>query len=279
MFSEPIKPLLISAIVLTVLAGCSSDKTNDPEQQAAQLLSESRECFETGRYEESLHLLDSIDRSLPEAVKTRKEASQFRPEVMERHTARQLSLTDSLMTVNSILGDSLRNLVEYVSNPVEGYYAVKGDGTMNVRDKAGLHCRVSADYHFYIVATSGGGHNATAVQLTSGGKSVRSNDVPYDGERNCSTGAGMSITFTEAESAPLADFIEENASTGNKVQMVFLDNDHPVSALTLTPEQVRSVAIISGFSRAVRNDKLYRIKKQHLQRQLEIARQQIANVH
>ncbi len=279
MFSEPIKPLLIAAIGLAVLAGCSSDKTKEAELQAAQLLSESRECYETGRYEEALQLLDSIDRSLPEAVKTRKDASQFRPEVLERHTARRLSLTDSLMTVNSILGDSLRNLVEYVSNPLEGYYAVKGEGVTNVRDKAGMHCRVSADYHFYIVATSGSGHNATAVQLTSGGKSVRSNDVPYDGERNCRTGAGVSITFTEAESAPLADFIEENAPAGNNVEMTFLDNVQPVSTLTLTPEQMRSAAIISGFSRAVRNDKKYRIEKQRLQRQLEIARQQIANVH
>lgn len=279
MFSEPIKHLLLTAIGLSVLAGCSSDKSKETEQQAAQLLSESRECFETGRYEEALRLLDSIDRSLPGAVKTRKEASQFRPEVLERHTARQLSLTDSLMTVNSILGDSLRSLLEYVSNPIEGYYAVKGEGATNVRDKAGLHCRVSADYHFYIVATSAGGRNATAVQLSAGGKSVRSNDVPYDGERNCRTGAGMSITFTEAESAPLADFIEEIAAPGNTVEMAFLDNGRPVSTLTLTPEQLRSAAIISGFSRAVRNDKKYRIEKQRLQSQLEIARQQIANAH
>lgn len=279
MFNVPIKSIIVAVIGASTLVSCFSDKTEEAEEKAAGLLNESRENFESGHYDAALLLLDSIDRSLPEAVKTRKAVSQFRPEVLERHTARQLSLTDSLMAVNAILGDSLRDMVEYVSNPIEGYYVVKGESTTTVRKNAGLHCRMSADFHYYIVATSADSRNATAVQLTCGGESVRSGEVPYDGERNSQTGTGVSITFTEAESEPLAEFIKKHSSDGRVVELTFINGDMQSGALTLSPEQVRSTSIICDLSRAIRNDKTYRIEKQRLQRQLEIVRQQIANTH
>lgn len=272
-----IKILMVAGTVSAVLSGCGTNGTEKSENTATTLLAESRACFESGRYGEALSLLDSIDRTLPEAVVVRGEVVRFRQEVLERLSASELSKTDSLLAVNSLAGDSLRKLIEYVGNPVEGYYVVTGETGVRVRDVAGVHCRMSPDYRFYIIATSNSYAVSSAVTLEADEEMIRSADIQFDGERNTRTNAGISITFTESESAPIADFITRHSKT--PLVLSFYNGGVKTCSLTVPDRQAEAVQILYALSSSISRDKFLRLEKERLQRQLMLARQQIARAN
>lgn len=278
MFSAPIKTILCGAAIAVLAAGCigKSSKEDEIKRQAESVLSQAHSQFDSGRYEEALELLDSIDRSYAEAVETRKAVSRFRPEVMERLSARELSVTDSLLAVNSIYGDSLRRLTERVSNPIEGYYVASVCRGVDVRATAGLHSRISLDNHFYLTAMCPTKGKATAVVLEVGDDCVRSAEIYPDGERNEAIAAGRIITLTEQESDPLARFVAEHS--GQPITMRFYDGTTPTGSVTLTPQQTDAVATLYGLVTSINQDWRLRIEKERLNKQLETARMQIASM-
>jgi len=275
MFNAPIKCAVAVIGIALAAASCSSDREK-ADSCAESLLSQAKQNFESGDYRQSLLLLDSIDHAYPKAIDSRKEVRMLRPQALERLSAKELSAIDSLQVANSIIGDSLNRLLEFVHNPVEGYYIARGTRGTDIRAVGGIHGRVSPDYHFYLIASCPVSTSMVAVGLEADGESVRSAVVAFDGERNTRNSACETITFTEAESAPLAEFIENH--TTSPISIIFYGSGGKNHRMDLNPTQRDAIRTIYGLVSTANKDKLYRAEKERLQRQLEIARMQLANV-
>lgn len=270
MFRGPIS--ILAGMLLLCAVGCGSDKNG--EKSAESLLSEARGLFDSGKYEPAMTLLDSIDSAYSRAIKTRTEAKLLRPQVIERLSAKQLSVTDSLLVVNALVGDSLRRLVRFEKNPVEGYYVASSSGSVNPRTAAGLYPRLSPDFRFYLICSCPEKIASEAVAFESEGETVTSAEVAYDGERNDRTPTCETITFTESESEPLLAFLMRHKS--DPVTVRFIGANGKNHAAILSEQQRDQLLTVYGLATSVRTDKYLRLEKERLQNCLSLSRQQIA---
>lgn len=274
------KKLLTIALSAIMLEACGPSQADRQNSASRDIYNAADSMFQNGQYQQSLALLDSIDRSIPSAVDIRRMASRLRPQVMERYAAAQLSRIDSLSIAGTIAGDSLRQFVKFVNHDMEGYYVALPDrGTENPRNTPGIYARMSPDYNFYIIATAPTKAAITRLSLSAPGQeSVTTPDIAPDGERNGSCPAGRIITLTEAESDPLARFIIRTPSD-TPIKLSFLTPEATVAAsLTLTEKQRQSIATLRRFVQTIDSDKFYRLEKERLQLILTQVRQQTANL-
>ncbi len=278
MFNVRISPafnLLSIVILLSALYSCSG-AGNSYNRQAENLYSQAADAFDRGDYSLSLQLIDSIDSAYSRAIETRRLCRILKPQVIERYAAREISRIDSLRAIGSWHGDSLRALLVWQPNPVEGYWVSTKSKGISVGSTPGLHCRVSPDYHFYITACSPSTVEMTYVELQAAGHSVSSARVGRDGERNSASEAGEIITFTEAESDPLAKFIIENQD--GEINIVFRSDNGVTRTMKLSEQQRIALIDCYRFTQAVRNDRALALKQEQLNGQLLAARRQLATV-
>lgn len=274
------KPLLAIALSFLMLAACGPSRSDSETDAARALYNEADSLFQNALYEQSLAILDSIDRSIPSAVDIRRMGSRLRPQVLERYAAAQISRIDSLSTAGTLAGDSLRKLVRFVDHDMEGYYVALPDrGNVNPRNTPGLYARMSPDYNFYLIATAPSKNHVNRISLSAPGcGSVTTDPIPTDGERNAACPAGQIITLTEAESEPLARFILQTPPD-IPVTLSFLTPTASVAASqTLSADSRRSIATLRRFVQTIDNDKFYRLEKERLRLILTQVRQQTANL-
>lgn len=276
MFNAATK-LIAFASIISLSVACTTDKYSDAELKASNLLGQAEALDSLGQYQQAIELLDSIDNTYPTAVNTRNSAKKIRPQIMERYTVQAISTTDSLFIANQQRGIELRQPLRYVKNMIEGYYVYAGTEGVDVQSTPGLHGRVSADYKLYVVASYPQHNSATRVALRSGDDQVVSESVPYDGERNARHGSCQSITFTEAQSVPLGEFMSRHREEA--VQMVFIDNNGREWSYTVPEKQKKALADLFEYHDAMQRDKVLRLEQERLARQLDLVRKQIGNVN
>lgn len=270
MYKEAIR-LIIGGVAL---CACACSTGNKVENDARVMLERAEALAGQQRYAEAVSVIDSIDSLYVGAVNVRREAMHLRPEIMMRYLDHEQSVTDSLLAVNTIAGDSLRKLVEFVQNPLEGYYvgAVEKNASHDVRTVPGLHARVSPQFSFYMVASSDRPVKSTSVGLRAAGEEATTREVPYDSERNDRSGRCETITFTEAECDTLAQFLLKHEMQPMTI-VVYGDREY---SMPLSDSQRESILTLYRWVKAIQNDKLLRIEKEKISRQTEVARNQAA---
>ena len=273
MFNAQIKKITIGLIIPIFVVSCS-DKAAEATEKASNLYEQADSLFESGYYEQALTLLDSIDKTYQQAFEIRKSVSKLRPQVMERWSAKQLSVTDSLLVESQILGNNLRQQLIYVKNPLEGYFVASSTGNVNVRDVQGLHGRISPAFKFYLTSSCPQKIQSVAVRLEADGEFVDSAIIPYDGERNNRSGKCETITFTEAESALLGEFVKKHSDS--EISIIFISDKQKEHKIIMT--NANKSALLTGYSYAqvVIRDKQLLLEKARLEKQIELSRQQIA---
>jgi len=269
MFKEVIKQSFIyfSLGLCGLLSSCSSGNN-----EAAKLLAESQAMMEHGNYDTVLLLLDSIDSAYPEVVDIRRKAMELRPRAIEQITIRELSLTDSLLAVQTIYGDSLSDRLIRIDNPLEPYFVAKSEQRVVPSATAGLHSRVAPDGMFYMIATTLNPVKTTSITLSSGNECASTNKIAIDGERNIHTVSHDALTLISAECDTLARFIVNHV--GDPITLTFNGNGSYV--MSLPDSQIRSVIDTYKTAQALTECKRLQINKNRLERQLAVARSQIA---
>lgn len=272
MFNVQIK-IIAASVIGWFMLSCGNGSDNE-DKIAENLYRVAENSFESGDFVHAAQILDSIDHAYPHAIETREKSLLLRPQIMERHTAILLSETDSLLTVNKIKGDSLRNLITFVDNPLEGYFVASSTGNVDVRTVPGLHGRISPAFKFYLTASAPTHIKTISFRLEADGESVIASEIPYDGERNNRSGKCETLTLTEAESAPIGDFLLKHPTS--QISIIYIGENGTEKHLTMLKEQ--RDALISGYlyAKSVIQDKYLRVEKERLAKQLEISRMQIA---
>lgn len=259
---------LICAAVAAFTVGCTdADKT-----AAEALLQQAREQSEAGQYILAEQLLDSIDRAYPKQVDVRRDAMHLRPIVIEASAMAQLSQVDSLIAVNTISAEAMRDRLVLVSSPLEPYYVSASEVKGDVTHTPGLHARMAQDGVFSLLSVVKQEPGHTWVRLSDGTDEAVSATVPYDGELNDRTSGMERITFLSAQVDTLGAFVL----------------NHPGQQLTLTygggkeqtvkadPAQMQALAEVYAASCLYNTLRHLELTKQHLEQKLMIARSQQA---
>lgn len=266
MFKEPIKYLSVPA--LAILMSCGGNQVAD---KARSLYDHAMQLRDQGRYDEAIKMLDSIDHAYPAATEVRRLGLRTRPVLMEQLTSRQLEVADSIAAEDSFRLDSLSRQLQMVPNPIEGYFVPRSEGHVDV-SVSGLHARMSPDGRFYIVASSPSHIAMTSITVSCNGESASTPAVAFDGERNDRSGSTDVITFIEAESSEVGDFILRHR---NSPVTVTYSGKSTVSR-PLSDVQKHGIATLSEAASLIRDRKVQELERQRLERLLQAIRSQIA---
>lgn len=278
MFNAAIESRLLGLVCATVLtASFSSCGNGNGEKEAAALVAEATTALDNGDYTTAISLADSVKRAYPRAIEARRQALHITSVATGELSVRSLESADSLLAVLAIRADSLKPLVKYVDNPVEGYYIAAADIPDAVRTTSGLQARLSPEGDFYIIATlKAPGVKTTSVSVSDGQATATTATVPYDGERNDRYGGLETITFIAAECDTVGSFI---ASDPGRPMSLTFNGEAGSRTIDLPATTASRIATLHDYAVTMRRARVAAIEKERLSRTVDIARSQAARTY
>lgn len=264
------KGLLAGSISLMLFAGCSGDS-----KAAKEMIGQAQSLSDSGDYKAALALLDSVDSRYAAEIEVRREAMNLRPHIMELMTLKELSAADSLIAQLTIEANAVKDVMAFVEDSFEGYYTTVSLKGKIPADKPGLYARMSADGVFNVVSSCPKGTGSTAVSLRSGQDEAVSGRVAHDGERNDRSRGVEIINFMPGECDTLGVFAGRHG--GDEIAVTFLGDKN--YRMTLPKDQAEALGNVYAASKIVGKLKLAQLEKARLERQLDVARSQMARTY
>lgn len=268
------KSLFLSASVL-LLAACG---TVSPEQKAAQeLLDRANTEITGGDPALAITLLDSISVAYPDQTEIRREALALRPKAVEAITLAQIEHEDSVLA--ALEADNIRTapLMKKITGKdlVEPYF-VPGKGyNPNFVSSTGIQARVDLVGQFYLLSSVNGKPlRHVAVEFTGRNGSVATKSVPADGETNFRMNGSELITYEPGGCDTIGQFFLDNRNTA--IKGFFISENGRRTPFPLTADQIAAIGDAYSYSRSITEARTSAVRKEKLERQLQIARDQIA---
>lgn len=273
MFPEAIKKVLKSTIVVGILAPMimvSCDTKNDSKAQ--DLYSRAEQAFKQGQLQQSLNMLKELDSVYHDNVAIRKKAMHLRPQIIEKQVIGELNATDSMIAINKWICDSLSKELKRVNNAIESYY-VTSNSPSDINSAPGIYGRMSPEAMLYLIAVSPG-CRANAISISSGNETFTSNALPYDDERCVTYGSNNVMTFLHGEIPDIVEYFAK--TTDNGFQINFLNGGNIVKSLSVDSHALKQLKAICNLALTIKQTKLLELEKNKLDKQLIVARNQIA---
>lgn len=264
------------SIALLALAACGGD---DPDKKAAQeLLSEITLDLDAGRAEHALQLMDTLNTKYGAQLEERKQAMALRPAAIQAVTLARMQAADSIIAATTLEMEQLKPLFTHVpGGDLEGYYRAadaKGDF---LAPALAIEPRVNDDNMlYYIVAQAKGkGLGISQIALFTASEQCESQRIPAGSPR-----------VVDLEGAELASFLpEEVDALGQwawehkddiKGGLIYTASDS--KKVSLTPAQARAFGTAWRYANAATRLRTASILREKLDRQLQVARDQAANM-
>lgn len=262
--------IVTSLLMTAVFVSCNSDK-----DAAQSLLSQARQSIENRNYHQAVLLLDSIDSAYASQVDVRRSAMNVRPRAMEGMTLNEIEKIDSVLAVSQAEYATLTPYFETVNDPrlVEPYIVAK-NAPKSLLETTGIQARITPEGDFYVISSLvGGGVKHTSVSFIANGQTVSSSVVAYDGDRNYRSNGSEMITFVKDECDTLGVFASRN---DNQTIILRFNGDRLSKSIKMSPKDVHSFALTHRYARLVSDIKSSMRRKEFLEQQLSLARDQIA---
>lgn len=270
--------LLAASCLAVVMASCAGG--NSPEKiKATALLDEARASFDGGDPDKAIQLLDSLDANYKGETEILRQGMALRPRVMERQTLDMIALNDTMMGIERHTLDSIAALMIKVEVPgAEGYYVARSAYDPRFMDHTGVSGRVSYIGQFYLVSSlnPAGGLRHWSVTASSGGRSVTTDTVPYDGALNYRINNSEVITFSPATSDSIGRLINENRLSPVSISLNGQNGNS--SSYAMTAQAIDGIATAYDYARLINSLRSRTIEAEHLQKRLELARSQMSKL-
>ncbi len=272
MFKEVTKYMALAAVSTGLtLASCSGDK-----KSAEELHMQALAAIEASDPAGALILLDSLDRTYPAEVATRRAAMPLRPKAIELQTLRALEETDSLLAQAQVSIESMKDVIKYKQGPegLDGYYVAASMPDKVPSEAEGLYPRMTNDGAFYLISSARQGTLSTTVVVSAKERGEAATpSVPVDGERNDRTMGAELITFFPAESDTIGRFVLLNSDV--PLTLTFIGERNKRNLL-LNSEQAKAIAELYAASQIYSKARMLSLQKNKLEQQLMLARSQQA---
>ncbi|MBD5267141.1 MAG: hypothetical protein HDS41_02975 [Bacteroides sp.] len=269
MYKGASKFIALSTILFAACGGGSE------ANEADSLVTRADSAVAAGNYTLATELLDTLKSRYPTEIKALREGMNIRARANEGLIKDELQTTDSLEAVCSYRIDSLSQYFTLVNNPelVEGYYVIKEYATSSLFDRSGLEARITPEGQFYMISSLAGSPvKHTSVTVTVGGESASSSSVAYDGDRNYRSGNTEMITFISSECDSIGKLLSKYQ--GKPVRITFTGARS--TSMQLPQNDAKSIALAYNYSEAITTSRKLAAKKELLDKQLILARDQAA---
>lgn len=273
MCNATIKPIrfITATLTLTALTFLASCKGDNSAAEAQSLYDRAEAAINAGDNAGAMALLDSLDSRYASQTEIRRRAMHLRSLAREGLCTVRLAEADSMLVVTQLRADSLRHMLTWVNNDVEGYFIVEGTSL----PPTGIQARVSSEGVFYLISSLEG-HNIghTSLSLSSDNGSVTSTSVAYDGERNRRDSGAELVHFVGAECDTLGHFAFYNRR--GPVTLTFNGQSGATYSRPLTMGELSGIATAWDYASSLVRLKVYNLEHEKLERQLAVARSQSA---
>lgn len=270
MYNAATKLIALSAAI--ILASCGGGKQAN---EADSLVNQADSAVKAGNYGLATEILDTLKARYPAEIKAQRTGMNIRAKANEGLIKKELQTTDSLQVMYAHRRDSLQQYFTFVNNPelVEGYYVIKEYASSSLFSRSGVEARVAPDGQFYMISSLAGNPvKHTSITVTVGSDNAKSNSVAYDGDRNYRSGNTEMITFISSECDSIGKLLATNP--GKPARLTF--SGVRSTSMPLSRNDARSIALAYKYSEAVMMSKRLASKKELLDRQLILARDQAA---
>lgn len=248
---------------------CSSDK-----EAAKNLLQQAKQSIEQRNYYRAVLLLDSIDCAYKSQIEVRRVAMNVRPRAIEGMTMREIEKNDSLLATYQAEYVNLTPYFETINDSrlVEPYIVSK-KAEKTLLDKTGIQARITTNGDFYVISSLVENPiKHTSVSFVVGQDIATTSDVAYDGDRNYRSKGSEMITFINSECDTLGTFA---CRYDNKVISLRF-NGNKSKTIKMSAQETNIFATTYRYAMVVKNIKSTIRRKEFLEQQLMLARDQIA---
>lgn len=277
MYKEVVKLTCLGLICSTFLfSGCASKES----KAADGLLERASKAIDEGNSTLAISILDSLQYNYPSEVDKQREGMKLRPKAIEISLLAEIQTTDSMIAVyadiHKTLGEKMKtisgpDLVEPYQTPIQGY-------NPNFINTTGLQARIDRAGQFYVVSSvNPGGVNHISLNFKSGGDELISESVLYDGELNYRLNGSEVITFMPSKCEVIGAFMQAHRTT--PVTVTFVGEKGKTRQIKLSQAQVEGMADAYLYSEAAIRGRDLTVELQKLERQLQVARDQMARLN
>lgn len=269
-----IRTLAIAAVGAMAISACSGSKENP---QARALLTAASDAYEVKDYNRATALLDSLQRAFPGEMAIQREGMTLRPKVIEQLAIIGIASIDSATIADNGTMERLKPLLKWVKTPgmIEGYWVDAKAYNPSFMNGTGIEARVSEIGQFYIVSSANPQLKHTAVALDGPEASAATENVAYDGESNYRIGGGEVITFSPEQSDTIGAVAEINIAANPASPLTLKFTGGKAKSQKLTPVQAQGIVNAYRYSRALIRARDNEVKRQKLEKTIEIARRQL----
>lgn len=267
-------PLALAACAL-LLAACAKQ---DPDKLAADDLVGRIEIeLQASRPISAMALMDSVDKLYPSQIEARRKVTAMRPKAIEMASIEQIAKADSIIAATQLQLAELEPRMKHIDGgDLDGYYVADGAGKGAFMNATGIQARVNDDnFTFYIVAQTRGkkiGINQIALNTATG--EMLSQQLPAGSARVVEIEGSELATFLAEEVADLGAWAADNAAD---IKGAMIYGAKGSQRVALTPDQARAIAAAWQYSSAKMRHTNALMLREKLDRQLQVARDQIAN--
>lgn len=262
----------------TAAAVMSTSCSSSDEKNALALLESAQAANDCGNSTLSLELLDSLDRTYPSEIETRRKALHLRTKANEGKLVRELEEVEMKGAMLQLKSDSLQKFVAKVDNPLEPYFVAKEMAGKSIVGSTGLEARMMPDGTLYLISSlKGTGVRHVSVTVTADGKEASTATIACDGERNDRSLGYEVIHYMPGESSAVVDFIASHRESPVSVRFNGEGGKH--SETKLDDRSRRSIATLADVASTTRELRHNLLEQQKLNRQIELARNQAAQTY
>ena len=257
-----------------ILFSCGNSHNSD----ALALRESIDSAISQSRYYDAIMLMDSLDKAYPEEVELRSDALRLRPTVMEGLTIQEISLADSALAEAEIAIEQLAPQFEHVENKalVENYYVSNTGKVKNLMTSTAVEARLDEDFTFYLIASLQGKNiGLNSITLDVDGQKASTAIIPEGDERAIYGVTGQKAVFSGPDAEEIGALA---ASHRGSVASITFNGRSGEKTISLTPEQTTALADTYIYSQALQNLRISKIRREKLERQLQITRNQKANI-
>ncbi len=266
--------IILAFFFALMVASASCGKRSNPEAEG--LLNMAQSAFDNADYSGSIIFLDSLQKGYPAEIELQRAGMALRPKVIEQLTLIEIQQTDSAIAAEKIEADKLKSSLRWVKTPgmIEGYWTYGKTYRSDFMNTTGIEPRVSEIGQFYIVSSvnPAGGLKHTAIAVSGNGDRATTVPVEYDGESNYRVDGGEIITFSPEASDTIGAFALKKQ--GCPLTLHFIGSKERTQKLSA--DQVAAIAAAYRYSRITIDARERTVNRQRLEKQLAIARDQIA---
>lgn len=271
-------PIIITTVTVALsLASCGTSA----DQKAAMELNEAAEALiENHKPAEAIVLLDSLQRTFPKEKEAQRYGMWLRPRAIEQLTIAEIAGVDSLLAVNKVIYEQTLPLMKKIDNPelVEPYWVVAEGYNPDFLNSDGVQARVGREGEFYMISSAVGGnlkHNSFSLKPSIGGGAVESAVVPYDDELNYRLDGTEVVTYT-TEICDTIGLTAENLPDGTTAIVTLIGEGGKSRQVKLNASQTSAIGTAHRFARSITDSRNLTVKRDKLERMLELARDQQA---